>query len=416
MLKNIFLLAMILIPSAIFCAWNVQVSGTTVNLHSITSNHSTINNAWACGDNGVILYTSNGGTNWIQQNSGTTKNLYCITFIEASGSPIICVGEDGLILRSTMSTIGTWTPIASPTTKTLRSMSDFGGFAVGDSGVILKTTDTGLNWTLINSPVTSRLNHVTGVFTAMACGDNGTVIRSNSQGLVWTPVPTGLSNNLYGIPMFNSNPAVISGDGGMIFASTNLGNNWFIMPSGTTRRLTSCQYSTNNTQKLYMVGFEGLIIKTTNNGATFGYQISSTTVNLHSTFFYLDDMNGFACGDNGTILRTTDGGGAIFPTEIKNISHGVAGEYKLEQNYPNPFNPSTNIEFSIPKNVNGELSIVNLKIYNALGKEIAVLINENLPAGSYSIQWDAKNFSSGTYYYKLSAGEFTETKKMLLIK
>lgn len=416
MLKNILIFLLALVPSAGFCAWNVQVSGTTVNLHSITASHSTINHAWACGNNGVILYTSNGGTNWIQHNSGTTKNLYCITYMEAAGGPVICVGEDGLILRTTQSTNGTWENIPSPTTKTLWSMSDFGGFAVGDSGVILKTTNFGLNWTMIASPVTERLNHVTGVFTAMACGDNGTVIRSNAQGLNWTSVPTGFSNDLYGIPMFNSNPAVISGDGGMIFASSNLGNNWFTMPSGTTRRLTSCQYSTNNTQKLYMVGFNGLIIKSTNNGANFGYQLSNTAVNLNSTFFYLDDMNGFACGDNGTILRTTDGGGTIFPTEIKNISSKVTGEYLLQQNYPNPFNPSTSIEFSIPKNANSELSIVNLKIYNALGKEVAVLINENLPAGAYSIQWDAKNFSSGTYYYKLSAGEFTETKKMLLIK
>ncbi|MFA5403735.1 MAG: agmatine deiminase family protein [Ignavibacteria bacterium] len=100
------------------------------------------------------------------------------------------------------------------------------------------------------------------------------------------------------------------------------------------------------------------------------------------------------------------------------VSNGneLINDYKLFQNYPNPFNPSTNIKFQIPRN-----SFVTLKIYDILGKEVATLVNENLQAGTYEIpfsisQFSGNRISSGLYFYKLKAGDFTETKKMLLVK
>jgi len=86
-------------------------------------------------------------------------------------------------------------------------------------------------------------------------------------------------------------------------------------------------------------------------------------------------------------------------------------DYVLEQNYPNPFNPSTTIKFGIPEKNN-----VVVKIYNSLGSEIATLVNEVRDAGSYEIQFNASNFSSGIYFYKIESGNFIQTKKMLLLK
>ncbi|HEY3250525.1 MAG TPA: T9SS type A sorting domain-containing protein, partial [Ignavibacteria bacterium] len=85
--------------------------------------------------------------------------------------------------------------------------------------------------------------------------------------------------------------------------------------------------------------------------------------------------------------------------------------FNLYQNYPNPFNPATNISFALPKS-----SFVKLVVYDILGREIAVLVNEQLKPGTYEIQWDSKNFSSGVYIYKLAAGEFVNTKKMVLTR
>jgi hypothetical protein len=83
----------------------------------------------------------------------------------------------------------------------------------------------------------------------------------------------------------------------------------------------------------------------------------------------------------------------------------------LHQNYPNPFNPSTSIKFEIPKS-----SPVKLVICDDLGREAVVLVDENLKAGVYEVNWDAGKISSGVYFYKLITGNFTETKRMVLIK
>lgn len=85
--------------------------------------------------------------------------------------------------------------------------------------------------------------------------------------------------------------------------------------------------------------------------------------------------------------------------------------FSLSQNYPNPFNPSTSINFTLPKG-----GFTSLKIYDILGKEVATLCNEELNAGNYTRSWDAANYSSGVYFYKLSAGNYSETKKMMMIK
>ncbi len=89
----------------------------------------------------------------------------------------------------------------------------------------------------------------------------------------------------------------------------------------------------------------------------------------------------------------------------------VANTFELSQNYPNPFNPTTLIRFSIP-----EAGNVSLKIYNVLGQEVMSLINEEMAAGSYEADFNAANFSSGVYFYTLQAGDFTSTKKMMLLK
>lgn len=91
-------------------------------------------------------------------------------------------------------------------------------------------------------------------------------------------------------------------------------------------------------------------------------------------------------------------------------------DFVLEQNYPNPFNPATKIKFTIAQEVRGERQEVTLKVYNILGNEVATLVKTELSAGTYEVIWNADNFPSGIYFYKLTAGNLIETKKMLLLK
>ena len=98
-------------------------------------------------------------------------------------------------------------------------------------------------------------------------------------------------------------------------------------------------------------------------------------------------------------------------TNLRNIDLIVPDKISLLQNYPNPFNPETSIRFGINKS-----SMVSLIIYNVLGEEVKILVNENLSAGTYEISWLADNNPSGVYYYRFRAGDYIETKKMLLLK
>jgi hypothetical protein len=94
----------------------------------------------------------------------------------------------------------------------------------------------------------------------------------------------------------------------------------------------------------------------------------------------------------------------------------IANKYELEQNYPNPFNPTTTIQYSIPKDASRETSNVSIIVYDIVGNEVKSLVNEKQSPGNYSVQFDAGNLASGVYYYRLQAGNFSKTMKMMLIK
>jgi hypothetical protein len=98
---------------------------------------------------------------------------------------------------------------------------------------------------------------------------------------------------------------------------------------------------------------------------------------------------------------------------IKQISTEVPDNFVLYQNYPNPFNPVTKIKFDVPVETIHELS---LRVYDFLGREITTLVNEKLKPGTYEVEWDAINYPSGVYFYKLTSGDFSETKRLVLLK
>lgn len=110
------------------------------------------------------------------------------------------------------------------------------------------------------------------------------------------------------------------------------------------------------------------------------------------------------------VLNTNKGMAVTPPTGVGH-ENGTVESYSLSQNFPNPFNPTTNIKFSIPKNADSYL-----KIYDVLGNEVSTYFNQFLNAGTYNVLFEAQNLSSGIYYYKLVSGDFTETKRMMLVK
>ncbi len=142
---------------------------------------------------------------------------------------------------------------------------------------------------------------------------------------------------------------------------------------------------------------------------------SPTDRELRSLVFI--GTTGYAAGKNGEIIKTAVNLG------ITQISTEAPQGFHLAQNFPNPFNPTTNIEFNIAEN-----GFVSLKVYDITGKEVGNLVNQNLPKGTYKVNWAGNGLSSGIYFYRLSfmqsegdpslrsGRDFIETKKMMLVK
>ena len=169
-----------------------------------------------------------------------------------------------------------------------------------------------------------------------------------------------------------------------------------------------------------MVGSNGTILHTTDGGITWSLQSKCTDNNLFAVSF-TDENIGNIVGDNGVILRT-ETSGVTFVEEINMTK--VPRDFLLFQNYPNPFNPATKIKYSLPNVIlsgpadveTGVGNLVTLKVYDVLGNEITTLVNEEKPPGAYEINWNAANLPSGVYFYRLKAGEFIQSNKMVLLK
>lgn len=168
------------------------------------------------------------------------------------------------------------------------------------------------------------------------------------------------------------------------------------------------------------------LARSTDGGTTFtNFKVSSSPFTPTSSTFFGDYTNITAANGSVRPIWARLQGGQLsvwtaivdYPLPVKNPSNELPKSYSLSQNYPNPFNPSTKIRFDIPS---GNLNSVPVKlvIYDILGREITVLVNEDLAPGTYEYEWNAMNYSSGVYFYTIKAGDnsFTETKKMVLSK
>ncbi len=269
-------------------------------------------------------------------------------------------------------------------------------------GVIFKTINAGANW-FQSFRGGSDYNNIKFKDDLIGYVTQYSIIKTTDGGNFWD-LASELTSNTFSISNIFNDTLFVSCDSGKIYRSINAGVNWTMFYTPTNDTLRKIFFV--NSKVGYAIGDLGLIVKTTNAGVNWALQNSGTTRRLRDIYFINEDT-GFVVGDSGIVLKTYTGG----LTSILNESIESPDRFFLYQNYPNPFNPSTNIKFDIPKAEN-----VELKVYNVLGKEVASLIEGFKPRGSYSIELNATSLSSGIYYYKLNAGEFWETKKMLILK
>ena len=144
---------------------------------------------------------------------------------------------------------------------------------------------------------------------------------------------------------------------------------------------------------------------------TIGFKDGHGTTTENQTYRYIDDISEIQVTSLNYRLKQIDYDGSYSYSNIVFIENPAPVDFALLQNYPNPFNPTTRIQYRVANS-----SKVILKVYNTLGNEVATLVNEEKPAGVYSIELDASNLTSGVYFYTLDAGSYTQTRKLVLLK
>lgn len=389
------------------------------------------NTAWIVGgapDTPRVYRTTNGGLNWTSiPVSGISNELYCIW---ATSSTNAFAGEgvvngNARLFRTTNAGVN-WT-VSAQTAPTggyfnclvfSRSNPLIGG-ALAEKFYL--TTDGGNTWTEINaggngvSSAQNSLMLIDANFLGFGFDQGAARVRmSTNSGASWFNQNVNLSGSntsgfaykddkLIGLTSTSTSMPNIS-------RTTNGGTTWTPMSIDTGLTGTTLIKWVSGSNVVYIIGQNGRIKRSTNSGLNW---TSMTTANVtginHFDFIKLGNIiYGYAVSTNGTVIKLAD---SVLFTGINSIGSEIPSEYRLLQNYPNPFNPSTVISFDLPKS-----SFAKLTVYDALGRELAVLVNENLNAGRYEYTWDASAYASGVYYYRLTAGSFTESKKMSLLK
>lgn len=238
------------------------------------------------------------------------------------------------------------------------------------------------------------------------------VFKTTNGGINWIIKYREKGGMVNDISYFNNLLWVAGKDSSILFSSDN-GDNWVKQNTNSRRRFNSVFFVNENTG--WAAGYRypdtTNIIKSSNGGVTW-FNLKNLYSNTLNSIFFIDENTGWAAGnkypsESGIILKTITGG----LNAINTFSIQSPIEFRLDQNYPNPFNPSTVIRYSLTGN-----KYVSLKVYNALGNEVANLVNEKQNAGTYEVDFNGSELSSGIYFYKFTADNFTDTKRMILLK
>jgi ligand-binding sensor domain-containing protein len=318
---------------------------------------------------------------------------------------------DGVFLSTDNGT--SWTAVNDGLTYTdVRALAVTGtNLFAGTRGGAFLSTNNGTSWTAVNNGLTHS-NYLLDLYviafavsgTNLFAGTDDGVFRSNDNGTSWTRVNNGLTNtSVRALAVSGTN--LFAGTYNGVFLSTDNGTSWTRVNSGLTNLYYVNSLVVSGTN-LFAGTYRGVFLSTDNG-------TSWTEVNFGLTNLYV-----LALAVSGTnLFAGTDGNGVArrplteMITSVERLQSDVPMQFSLSQNYPNPFNPATTISFSIPTR-----SFVSLKVYDAVGREVSTLVSEELAAGMYGTQWEAIGFASGTYFYRLQAGTFTETKKLILLR
>lgn len=406
---------------------------------------------WISGEGGNLLHTTNAGVNWnvvtpfpndtvfsfadpsfnmcfINSTTGWIMKTPGHDFSDAHGAIIYKTTDGGnswekIVLSQDAGVIGAQVQFVDA----LNGWASI--FSFQETGYLYRTIDGGDIWNLVGTlgitDETSMFYFVdTNIGWMTYINDSPTLFKiekTTDGGSTWNlqysdNTVNGDTLHSSGAMQFtDSNNGWVVGPNGRILKTTNGGTNWELLTNSGLSIYASSKCLFFLTPSIGWIGTGihvpnqpsfHIVIHTTDGGNSWTQESLPTWLSDNSIFsiFFINEQNGWMIGDYGVIGKYT---GITGVEDNRNIPV----EFSLSQNYPNPFNPSTKIQYSISSQQN-----VTLKVYNILGKEVATLVNEEKPAGTYEVFFNGSNLSSGIYFYKLQSGSFVETRKLTLLK
>jgi photosystem II stability/assembly factor-like uncharacterized protein len=422
-MKHFLLILILVFPfSSINSQW-VQTNGATgYQIFCLAENGK---NLFAGSFNGGIFLSTNDGSDWFPARNNLNGNVYSLAVMGGN----VFAGTDNTIFLTTNNG-SSWAQVDSGINTNYTPALFVNGLNLyaGGAGGVYSTTDNGMHWKQINDPW-GELRNVTinqliitpvsgGTGTSyIFAGCNHGVYRSTNNGESWTLKNNGLTDSVITtfayIPDYTGagyiNLYVGTEGGGGVFRSTDYGMNWTPVNNGLEIKPNMAVYA-------FAVNGSDLFVST--GGGIF------LTKDYGLNWFYVDE--GFNATARSLLVTNASKliAGTLFygiwsrplseMTTIENFpDNEFPQNFSLEQNFPNPFNPSTIISWQLPIH-----SHVSLKVYDINGKKVITLIDEKQSAGYHSCQFSIFNsqLTSGIYFYRIIAGEFVETKKLLLLK
>jgi hypothetical protein len=411
--------------------WSEQQSGVTSKLNSI-SNSLKYSNFWICGSNRVVLWTNNYGDNWLNVSSNLPAgiNLNCISAIDTntaitSGN----IGTNTFVFKTTNKG-QTWDQVFYQEGGYIISISKNADYLVGNPvngrWSIWKSINTGNSWDSAGLYLQQNGNEH-GWNNSVCFNGNGDVwIGTNNFRIYHYSYSSGWNiqsmpeQNIFTVRLSYSSYELFAG-GNHLYRTTNNGNNWVEIPSPGTGAINGIAVPVyiipiplidNIYYDVFITRDNSEIYNVKNTGANLTY----TAETGEYTSLLGITMGIFGLRDNGGITA------GFFQILVGGPDPNYPYSFELKQNFPNPFNPKTKIPVSIYKSTNLNISIYNIAgefvttIFNGNIDPLLILDNSDYYVMSHYFEWDASNYPTGVYFYRVTADDYKETRKMVLVK
>lgn len=353
-----------------------------------------------------------GGSTWNRRNAGLSNPAVqsiaaSDSFLFAGVGPDYPAFSDGGVYRSSDSG-STWTRVREGSTTWCIAAHNSTIATGGWRDTVLVSENNGITWSVRNIGLAAgSVRAVIFKDTLLFAGIDGRgVYRSTDLGRTWTNASNNLTNPFVPTLAVIGSALFAGTQGGGVFRSTNNGNDWFPMKTGLLNLDTRCLTSVG--PKLFVGTSQGGLFVSANNGDSWTL-VNDGLPEADILTLAVGAVDLYAGGANATGVwkrPLAEMAGNPVGVEEERISY-----FTLNQNYPNPFNPSTTIRYGLPNR-----SHVLLVVYNTLGQEVAVLRNGKQEAGYHEVKFDGNGLSSGVYFCRMQAGDYIETRELLLLR